>query len=608
MDVYSKNIEFFKVDSYVTKKMKQQDFYNDVKLEPCDGEFNFIMENENGRCFVNSNYDVEREMEELFKNVETDTTFLVIFGFGCGYILDYIDKHYGDTLMEIFIVEPSLKLFKEVLKYKYIPDSLKKFKGDFYILLDEDKQSAANSIFQKIIGKNDPKIVMAYSVPYRTIFKGYFEYMKESIINKIRVERANYNMVSITNKIWIVNCIKSLIVKAVPIEYLIDNLQGYPVIIVAAGPSLNKNIHLLHEVKNRAIIVSIGSASKILHSHSIIPHLRIAIDPFENNDEIYNNIDTSVCPIIYDSFFYYKSLATYKGPKFRMVLDSNRMVQYLFDNAKTKYSMIRSGFSLIIPTLDLFTKLKGSQIIFMGQDLSYPMKKRYAEGSWTDEEVDFEDDRVELVKSVDIYGNEIDTETSFLDVKYMMETIIALNPEIQYINATEGGLNIEGTIIKDFKDVLGEYLIKNLNIRDKVNNVHSEFLQNKYDGYWKTIAESIDILEKDVDDIIRINDSIYTKIRNIYNSTNRAPYKLLKDIKKIDSLYKELEKNKLFSTLCTFDLHPYLRAIEKKYGYNGEDKNKKLESQKNIILNKCVELNEYFSFLKDMLLENKVEL
>ncbi|MDP4176913.1 MAG: DUF115 domain-containing protein [Bacillota bacterium] len=609
MDIYSKNLEAFKVDNYITNKLKQENFYNDVKVELCQGQFNFIMENENGRCFVNSSYNIDREMQELFKDVEKDTNLLIIFGFGCGHILDYIDKHYGDRLMDIYIVEPNLKLFKNVLKYRCVLDSLKRFKGDFYILLDEDKQVATNTIFQKIISKRDVKVAVAYHISYRTIFKGYFEYINSSIADRIRVETINHNTVNLSKKIWIVNTIKSMIVKSVPAECLMNKLQGYPAIIVAAGPSLNKNMYLLHEIKDKAIIVAIGSSSKILDSNGIVPHLRVAIDPYQENDLIYKNIDTSVCPLVYDSNFYYNSLREYKGPKFRMILESNYIMRHVYDSVDIKYNQINSGFSVVIPTLDLLTKLKCNKIIFMGQDLSFPKKKMYAKGSWTDDDVDFQNKIYRFTKAKDVYGNEMDTLEEYLAIKFNIETIINKNPNINFINATQGGLNIEGTKIKDFQDVLKEDLIENYNLREDIKDIYTNFERNEYEKYWNQLSKSIDLLEKDVDNIININDSIYEEIKKIYdNKENKNVNMLLKNIGEIGILYNDLMNIALFKKIAFFDLYPSLKAIEIKYMYEGTDKKKRLESQKKSIMNRCVEISDYFVFMRDMLLENKQEL
>lgn len=606
MSIYLRNLKFLKKHKYFEEKLNKNNFLNDVKIEACENQYNYIMENEESRCFVHSNYNINREMEQLFKYVDKDTDILIVFGFGCGYILDYIDSHFSGHKMEIFIIEPSLRLFKQVLNHRYIPNCLKNFKGNLNFLLDEDKLDVARTIFNKVIRMEDSKVAITYHISYRTIFKGYYEYIYERLVDSIRVETINYNCVDLTKKIWAINSLRSIPIKSAPIECLINGLQGYPAIIVAAGPSLNKNMHLLKEVKDKAIIIAIGSANKILDSNGIIPHLRVAIDPYKENDNIYADIDTSACPIIYDSYFYYNSLANYKGQKFRMIVDANHFMMHIYDKSSLKYKLIPAGFSVVVPTLYLLTRLKCTKIIFTGQDLSYPHKKMYAKGSWTDEEIDKEDKVNRHTKSIDIYGNEIDTIEEYLSIKLKIESIIQQNPHIKFINATQGGLNIKGTVVKDLKDVLKEDLIHNYRLREDIDRIYKDFEKNHYEEYNRKISNGMKEFEEEVDKVIELNDMIYEKLKGIFeDAESKSISYLLKNLEELEKSFDDFSEIPLFKLLISFQLHPSFRAIEKIHFYEGNDSVKMVESKKNITLYKCVAIYDYFDLLKGLLLENK---
>lgn len=57
--------------------------------------------------------------------------------------------------------------------------------------------------------------------------------------------------------------------------------QGIPAILVAAGPSLDKNVHLLAKAKGKAVIIAADAALPTLIANGIIPDLVGAIDPLE---------------------------------------------------------------------------------------------------------------------------------------------------------------------------------------------------------------------------------------------------------------------------------------------------------------------------------------
>ena len=63
---------------------------------------------------------------------------------------------------------------------------------------------------------------------------------------------------------------------------LIDSLKGrfkdIPAILVAAGPSLDKNIELIRELKEKAVIISVDSALPALLAHGVTPDFVTSID------------------------------------------------------------------------------------------------------------------------------------------------------------------------------------------------------------------------------------------------------------------------------------------------------------------------------------------
>ena len=63
-----------------------------------------------------------------------------------------------------------------------------------------------------------------------------------------------------------------------PVDRLDGRFTGVPAIIVAAGPSLDKNFHLLKEVTDRAVIITMNRCAKIFEGDGLQPHLLVASD------------------------------------------------------------------------------------------------------------------------------------------------------------------------------------------------------------------------------------------------------------------------------------------------------------------------------------------
>jgi hypothetical protein len=57
-----------------------------------------------------------------------------------------------------------------------------------------------------------------------------------------------------------------------PVDVLDGRFEGVPAVIVAAGPSLDKNFHLLHELADRAVIITMNRCATIFEREGIAPH------------------------------------------------------------------------------------------------------------------------------------------------------------------------------------------------------------------------------------------------------------------------------------------------------------------------------------------------
>ena len=60
-------------------------------------------------------------------------------------------------------------------------------------------------------------------------------------------------------------------------------MTGVPAMIVAAGPSLNRNIEDLKAVEGRALIVAVDTAVRPLLTAGVQPHLAVSVDPSDIN-------------------------------------------------------------------------------------------------------------------------------------------------------------------------------------------------------------------------------------------------------------------------------------------------------------------------------------
>ena len=75
-----------------------------------------------------------------------------------------------------------------------------------------------------------------------------------------------------------------------------ENKEGYPAFIVSAGPSLDKNIDMLKEVKGRGMIMAVDTAIKPLLKKGIVPDIVASVDPHKPLELFqYRGTETFLC-------------------------------------------------------------------------------------------------------------------------------------------------------------------------------------------------------------------------------------------------------------------------------------------------------------------------
>src|SRR5690606_28780528 len=123
---------------------------------------------------------------------------------------------------------------------------------------------------------------------------------------------------------WQENALRNLsyLPESVPVSSVFGSMQGKPAIIVSAGPSLDRNLHLLKQAQNRAMIVAVGTVARLLHSNGIQPSVVMSFDGWEANyKHHFRNLELSNTPLIYDLAVHYKVVSEYRGPRVLMLVN-----------------------------------------------------------------------------------------------------------------------------------------------------------------------------------------------------------------------------------------------------------------------------------------------
>ena len=601
MEIYEKNLEFFMKNLSVVYDdiMKGQCKYNSL-IDNVEKEQNLLVKHQDRKCYIHSIYDTNREMEIMFKEIDRNTKNLLIFGIGCGYAVDYIKNNFK-KLEKVIIIEPDLNLFLKLLEFIDFQEVLFKLKSVVFII-NKTAIEATDIIWNCLSEGIKDGISIVYNISYRTLYCGYFEeimgkwgkYLNNTVVNIATHDNFLYT--------WPVNIFKNIKEEALPLEKLVNKFEGLPAILVSAGPSLNKNMHFLKEIRNKAVIVAVGSAIKILDSNGIIPHFRFAFDGSNLEENIFKNIDTESSALIFGDELSPGILPDYKGKKIRMVLDINYLLRYIQEDVYKSTFTIASGFSIANVALDALIKLGCKKIIFMGQDLCYTEGSLYAKGSWTNDEMDLSTQG--FIKTKNIFNQEVYTDKPFMGMKSLIENMINRNPAIEYINATEGGLHIEGTKDEVFEDVRRDDLLKEYDLEDIINDIYNKYhFSENTDKIYKAVID----IDLEIDDLLIENDKRIRVLKKInkYKERKMGVNKLIYELGYVKTFEDILEKNSFYKNSVKKILTSKFNTINANFYYKGSNKIEELNSKLSIEFSKAVELEKYLKLLKSLIEEFK---
>lgn len=402
-----------------------------------------IRVNTEDRCFyIHSKYDPVGEAERFVREHYTDnTSTYIIYGFGFAYhIQKLLEKKEG---LQIKVYETNKHIFRAALENVDLGEIFKNANVD--IVLEDSLESFAHQFKEAL--KTGNKKVLIHLPSLQAMPKGFLKVkyllenyrIVENSINShkdILGDNFNYNIHNYHQNV----------------DVLFRKFENIPIIIVSAGPSLDKNKNLLKKVKNRVLILSVGTALKPLIDAGVYPDMIIITDPKE---VVYNQLEGLEIdiPIIVLSTCSKKVLQNYKGFKFLALQEGyGPAEQYA---RKNNNRLVRTGGSVATTALDIAIKLGCNPIIFVGQDLAYTNGETHVRGTYFYRKVK---DNKGLRPVEGVNGNIVYTSKNLYIYLKWIEQRIKQEKEISFIDATEGGAKIEGTIIMPLKQVIDRVL------------------------------------------------------------------------------------------------------------------------------------------------------
>ncbi|BEP30203.1 motility associated factor glycosyltransferase family protein [Helicovermis profundi] len=598
MKIIEKNIEFLERRiPYVSNDLQEREDIQDIKVN-INASLNakYFIKNNNS-IFLHSIYDVQNEMNKMFSKLDKQVESLVIFGCGEGHFIEEIKTRYP-KLKNLMLIEPSKKLF---INFINISDLSKlNITSNLTIVINRTIEETYNMALDFIKTNIKTNIGFVYHMYIISAFEDYYTVVMKKLHDYIKNLRINLNTVRSTARINLINELMNIRFSS---EHCSENfskfLNSKVVTIVSAGPSLGREIDKIEELKKKSIVIAVGTAIKILEENGVKPHFRFFMDPFDENMEIFKDVYNDDVPLIFMNSMYYEILNYYKGPIIRIAIDSEYLVKYFYNTIGKEIEYYKSNYSIASVTHDFIIKSGASKIVLLGQDLSFSGKKRYAKGSWNDDEkIDFNlKDYIEITNNL---GEKSYTDLAYWGMKDQFELMIS-ETNIPHYNVSLGGASIKGTTLLPLSD-----LLLDLNYIDEYS-IKNELSKDIKDGY---SYENQKLLFKHIwDDSLFIKKSIETKfilIKQLEESDGYSKIEKLKEVfGKLIYIDSELAKNPFYSSVVEAHLKLLFQAYDISFNIENVDEIEKYKNEIQKHITKNAEIHDYIEIVFFVLNELK---
>jgi hypothetical protein len=291
---------------------------------------------------------------------------------------------------------------------------------------------------------------------------GYYQEVREGIRDAVNSLLIAVNTVIHYCHTWQLNHLLNLpaTVFCPGVAGLFGRFSGVPAFIVGAGPSLNKNGHLLAGVRGCGLVLACDTALRPLLRAGVAPDVVMSIDGSDLNYKNFAGVDAPDTTLVAEPMTVHRIVAEYRGPL--LIASFGGPVMDWVEGFCGKKGELKSGGSVSTAALHFAHRMGCNPIVFVGQDLSYPGGIAYAQGTfYADEGYRSPLSRQDMVEVPAVDGGTVIT-PRFMKcfINWFEEAIPALKrstPELEVIDATEGGARIAGTSLATLGDVLDVY-------------------------------------------------------------------------------------------------------------------------------------------------------
>lgn len=498
-------------------------------------------------------YYNDNPMEDVSTQIKAlnlkNARLAIFLGMGLGYELMYYVQNESkkQNTSYILVIEKDLEIFRAAIENFDLTGFITH--PQFKLIVGQEEGDLYTSIREYLSENNRYFLLKALKFIYHPsslrLNKDYYIRVIQLVKDAGSQQVLHFGNDPYDSLIGIENMLANLdeIISNPGIKLLYNKFAGKPAIVVATGPSLNKNKHLLKGLENKALIVAADASLRVLIDMGVKPHLVTSLERIMGTVKLLEgfekqeveNVYLAACPVVRNEMY-----QSYPGPRIIVYRDFDHFKWLGIERGILKIQLSAGNMAFKVAEA-----MGCDPIILIGQDLAFSRDGRtHATGSVYGENQQLPPGEVFEVMGND--GESIMTNRNWYSFLRAYEMDI-LNYSGTCINATEGGAYITGTTIMPFQEAIAKHIREEFYPRNTIRESLTIFTpQNVEQDLQQVLKLTADTI-KDLEQIIeycRQGISSYEKYKDELESCLDGSTNMKSILKRLSTIEREIMEYK----------------------------------------------------------------
>lgn len=463
---YASNLAcLYRRDPDLAAQLDAKPFSSLPKLETArNGDLTVRVPADDGRfIYLHSRYRPCDEARTFVDGLdEPDNAVFFVFGIGLGYHLKEFERRFDKPLL--IVGEDDLGLLKAALCCVDLTELIRD--GRLILVTSSDKVAVHERLgtcnadvmlgMQLVTPPQSGRYHASFHRELRAQITEFVTYSRMQIVTLLHNSRITCKNVAYNLPAYL---------GSPGIDWLKNRARGYPAILVAAGPSLARNIDQLRELRSHAVVIAAQTVLKTLLARDCPPHFVTSLDFHEISTQFFRGIsELPETVLVAEPKATWPVVDMYPGRKHLL---HNTFVDGLLRDEAPRRDGLRAGATVAHLSFYLAEYLGCDPIILVGQDLCYSEGLYYPPGMpieeiWRPELSRFYSvetkqwERIRRAREIlrvvtDIHGRDAYTDEQLYNYAEQFQRDFERSAAT-VIHAVEGGMRLAGVRVMSLRD------------------------------------------------------------------------------------------------------------------------------------------------------------